>query len=512
MDTNENRVSPLEKKFKALFKEIPIPSYIWQKVQNNLILIDYNIAAEEITKGEIKDSLGIKASKMYKDQPEILEELNRCGTDHVNIVREIQYNLNSRSEKSFLFIKSIFIPPDLVIAHIKNISKYKQAEEQLKECSRNNIERKQAEEELRKAKTFSESIIDSLPGIFYFFNEKGKFLRWNKNFEEVSEYSSEEILRMSMLDFFKGEDKKIMTERIHEVFIEGNSTAEADFISKSGKKNPYYFTGLLIMIGNIPYLGGMGINITERKQAEEELRKSEEKYHEAFNRANLYKDLLAHDMNNILQNILLSIELLSLYQKEPEKRKEIEELLSTAIIQVGRGKKLISNVTYITKIEEIEISIKSIEVYEVLEKTIEYINKSFQDRRINIKIDSNSKEFYIKANELLPEVFENILINAVIHNKNPSVEILIKISKYQENGITFLKLEFIDNGIGIRDIMKEKIFLRITKINKKAPGMGLGLSLVKKIIEKYYGKIWVEDKIQGDYTKGSNFVVLILLA
>jgi signal transduction histidine kinase len=263
------------------------------------------------------------------------------------------------------------------------------------------------------------------------------------------------------------------------------------------------------MIGNIPYLGGMGIDIAERKQAEEALRKSEEKYHEAFNRANLYKDLLAHDMNNILQSILLSIELLSLYQKEPEKRKEIEELLSTAKIQVGRGKKLISNVSYITEIEETEISIKSIEVYEVLEKAIEYINKSFQDRKINIKIDSNSKEFYIKANELLREVFENILINAVIHNENPSVEILIKISKYQENGITFLKLEFIDNGVGIRDTMKEKIFLRVTKRNKKAPGMGLGLSLVKNIIEKYNGKIWVEDKIQGDYIKGSNFVMLI---
>ena len=39
--------------------------------------------------------------------------------------------------------------------------------------------------------------------------------------------------------------------------------------------------------------------------------------------------------------------------------------------------------------------------------------------------------------------------------------------------------------------------------------MGFGLSLVKKILEGYNGKIWVEDRIQGDYTKGSNFIVLI---
>jgi len=39
--------------------------------------------------------------------------------------------------------------------------------------------------------------------------------------------------------------------------------------------------------------------------------------------------------------------------------------------------------------------------------------------------------------------------------------------------------------------------------------MGIGLSLVKKILEIYKGKVWVEDKIKGDYSKGSNFVVLL---
>lgn len=250
----------------------------------------------------------------------------------------------------------------------------------------------------------------------------------------------------------------------------------------------------------------------EQKVAErtKELKKSEEKYHKAYNRANFYKDLFTHDMNNILQNVQLSIEFLS--QKELKERANLDELIRIFEEQVKRGARLILNVRKLSEIEESQVSVKSMEVYDVLVKAIEYINKSFQDRQIYAKIESSSKEYSVKANELLPIIFENILINAVIHNENPSVEISIKISEYQKNGINYLKLELIDNGRGITDEVKEKIFVKSYIKDRRSTGMGLGLSLVKKIIEKYNGKIWVEDKIQGDYTKGSNFIILIPLA
>ena len=70
-------------------------------------------------------------------------------------------------------------------------------------------------------------------------------------------------------------------------------------------------------------------------------------------------------------------------------------------------------------------------------------------------------------------------------------------------------MEFLDNGLGIHGKMKEIIFLRADNTLR---GMGLGLSLVKKIIGKFDGKIWVEDKVDGDYTKGSNFIVVVKAA
>ncbi|MEW6659192.1 MAG: PAS domain S-box protein [Thermodesulfobacteriota bacterium] len=139
-------------------------------------------------------------------------------------------------------------------------------------------ERKMAEESLLKEKVFSDAIIDSLPGVFYLFDEQGRFLRWNRNFEQVSGYTREEFAQLSPLDFFAGEDKTLIDQAIRGVFVKGENTAEAELVLKEGGKVPYFFTGRRITVEGKPCLTGLGIDITGRKQAEEGLRKSEEKY------------------------------------------------------------------------------------------------------------------------------------------------------------------------------------------------------------------------------------------
>ena len=66
-----------------------------------------------------------------------------------------------------------------------------------------------------------------------------------------------------------------------------------------------------------------------------------------------------------------------------------------------------------------------------------------------------------------------------------------------------------DNGIGVQDSKKDKIFLEGYNELKGEKGMGIGLSLITKILSLYKGKISVEDRIKGDYSKGSNFIMLI---
>ena len=248
---------------------------------------------------------------------------------------------------------------------------------------------------------------------------------------------------------------------------------------------------------------------TDKKQAEKKIKVSEEKYKEAYNRAEFYKDLFAHDINNILQSILSGIQISQLIVDDPEKHDNLK--INSKIIeeQVIRGAKLVSNVRKLSQLEGTEQRLKKIEIFTILKNTISFLKKSYKEKNLAIRVDSEGEKLFIKANNLLEDVFENLLINSIRHNKNLTIEITVRISKEQQNGISYLKMEFIDNGLGIADIMKKKIFNRGNNEKKSSLGMGLGLSLVRGIIETYNGKIWVEDRVKGDRSKGSNFVLLI---
>jgi len=136
-------------------------------------------------------------------------------------------------------------------------------------------DRKQSEAMIKRESDFSNALIDSLPGVFYFYDEQLRFLRWNKNLEKVTGYTGEEIAKMSPLDFFVESGKDLIAEHIKDVFTTGIADAEANFISKDGTLTPYYFTGLRTQIDDKTCLIGVGVDITERKRAEEIMEASE---------------------------------------------------------------------------------------------------------------------------------------------------------------------------------------------------------------------------------------------
>ncbi|WP_170942176.1 EAL domain-containing protein [Noviherbaspirillum denitrificans] len=119
----------------------------------------------------------------------------------------------------------------------------------------------------------SQDIIDSLPGIVYVFDQEGRFLRWNHNFEKVAGYTSEEMARAHALDFFDSEnDRSLVERRIADVLQNGSAAVEADLCTRDGKRIPYYFNGARITLDGRLCVSGMGLDITQRRLDEETLR------------------------------------------------------------------------------------------------------------------------------------------------------------------------------------------------------------------------------------------------
>ena len=215
-------------------------------------------------------------------------------------------------------------------------------------------------------------------------------------------------------------------------------------------------------------------------------------------------DLMDHDISNMIQIIFNYLLFLS---KKPKLSDEFRKIIEVPLSQIRRIVTLISNVRKLSKVSGKGEKTEKIDIYNILMRVIDSIKSGFPDKKIDIKHSLLPGEVIIEGNELIEDVISNLLQNAVKFNRQEKVVIEISHSLSTDEG--FWKIEFKDNGPGISDRMKEKIFNRLQRGDESVGGSGLGLTLVRQIVEGWSGKIWVEDRIKGDIIKGSNFVVVL---
>ncbi len=238
-------------------------------------------------------------------------------------------------------------------------------------------------------------------------------------------------------------------------------------------------------------------------------RKKEKDSKSANYRNNLYRDLFSHDINNILQNFQGFIDLFSLHLQNPYKFDTIEEVLKVANQQVYRGKNLVLNVRHLSELETEEHKLSVLDAFIILKQATKNLKEQFLEKNININIESFSENVYLKSNRMLIFIFENLLRNSILYNKNSSINIFIEITEDQIDNLKYITFKFIDNGIGIPDSQKDKVFLRGLRNDEIINGSGLGLTLVGKIVESYHGRLKVVNKVKGDYEQGSIFIIQI---
>lgn len=242
------------------------------------------------------------------------------------------------------------------------------------------------------------------------------------------------------------------------------------------------------------------LEVTEREKAKNNLE-------ESYERINFYKNLLAHDMRSILSGISLSLEQVKKWQEDPSKANRMSKMIHKIITQVQKAAALISNVQKFSEINKDDRKIDIIDLTRFMDQLLIRFQSRFDGENVHINTAFPNQPVLIKAGDLLYDAFDNLLINAISHNISDIKQIWIKMSFLSENGKEYCKIEFEDNGIGIPDKSID-IFKKGYK-HAQSKGMGMGLTLVKSIIEGYGGKIWVENRISGDHTRGSRFIVLL---
>ncbi len=152
---------------------------------------------------------------------------------------------------------------------------------------------------------FFEMLIRSLPGVFYVIEDDLKFQNWNKNLEEVTGYSSEEVFTKTVMDMFVGEDAHRILGAIRKALATGAATVEADVATKDGERIPYFFSGTSARMRDSSYVLGIGTDLSALKHATGALRESEAFYRMLAERMTVGV-VLAHESRIVFVNDALA--------------------------------------------------------------------------------------------------------------------------------------------------------------------------------------------------------------
>lgn len=324
-----------------------------------------------------------------------------------------------------------------------------------------------------------------------------RFVHANPAAERITGYSREELLSMKFWDIAHPDDRRMIKER-EMARQQGKPVPtryEARYLAKDGREGV-----LEINASTINFYGRQAglitaLDVTDRKRVEMALK-------EAKAHAELYLDLMGHDINNMHQIALGYLEI----AEEIEDNEYMKELLARPRDVLLRSARLIDNVRKLQKLKEGIYESRPVELIKVLSDVLrEY--KTMHGKYLTLNTHT-IRCGYVYANELLYDVFSNLVSNAIKHS-GAYAEVIISLKRAKVNGNDYYQVSVEDNGPGIPDNFKDKVFNRMLRGDASAKGMGLGLYIVKTLVDSYCGQVWVEDRVPGDHSKGAKFVVLL---
>jgi len=350
--------------------------------------------------------------------------------------------------------------------------------------------RVQAQSTLRREKEFSDVAIGSLPGLFYLFDEDGRFLRGNRDIERVTGYKPQELLAKTPLDFFGEDDRSRIEGAIREVFEKGRSSVEADLVARDGSRIPYLFTAKLAILDRKRCLVGTAIDLVERRRLEQQLRQSQK-----MEAVGQLAGGVAHDFNNVLTVILANSDFL-LNQLGPQdpRRQELKDITEAA----QRAASLTRQLLAFSRKQVLQAKVLNLnDVINGLDKMLQRLIG--EDIELLFMLESE-----LWAVEADPGQIEQIVMNLAVNARdampsggkvsietgNVVVDETFAQTHYPIVPGDYVMMVLCDTGVGMKAEVRSRIFEPFFTTKPTGKGTGLGLSTVYGIVKQSGGYIW----------------------
>ncbi|MEZ5335287.1 MAG: PAS domain S-box protein [Methanolobus sp.] len=333
------------------------------------------------------------------------------------------------------------------------------------------------------------TIFNNVDDQIYIYEPYGKFIDVNMAVTHSTGYSREEMLEMSPQDLLKEEIKPLMNGYTRRIMQEKNVIYDIYHVRKDGSLLPLEINSKLIEYKGEEAIISVARDITERKKAEERLRRYASELKQSNELKELFTDIIRHDLltpasviKGYTEELLLAIKdekALLLATKVKENNERLIELLETA--------------TKLAKLQkDDDINFEAIDIVPLVKMVSDSFRIQLESKKQEI-IVTGEEECISMANPVIEEVFTNLISNSIKYSPDQSV---IKVKFEDENKMW--KVSVTDNGIGVPDNDKTLLFNRFHRVDKKGiKGTGLGLAIVKRITELHGGRYGVDDNPEG---------------
>jgi len=328
-------------------------------------------------------------------------------------------------------------------------------------------------------------------------DRQGKLTLFNAAAERLTGFRSAEVIGRDLSMFYP--DQEAMAAIAARVAAEGKVEDHETLLQgKDGEQIPISIlvTALHDHLGEAMGSLGITVDLRERRRLEHELLRAKQQ-------ADFYNDLMCHDIRNFSHTLLGYLEML-MSGTVGEITSEQRRILGVCKRQVMRTAELIDRVRLLATMAPVDAeTLTTQDLGEAADRAARAVREAYADRAPSIEVQL-PRPHEVRADPLLQELLYNLISNGVCHNPARDAHVWVS---WRGPDMDEAQGQIIveDDGPGIPDHRKESVFNRFTEL--QASGTGVGLSLVKAVVKRFGGKVWVEDRVAGAPDQGARFVV-----